>query len=223
MERLFSQELLDLSRTGAASVFDSVTFPWQILPLLSEWISRRGEVLSSGEFRQVLPGVWIAKSASVAETAVLAGPCIVDCGAEIRHGAFLRGAVFVGKDCVVGNSTELKNALLFDGVQVPHYNYVGDSVLGYRAHLGAGAICSNVKSDKSPVTVSLPERRIETGRRKFGAIVGDFAEIGCNSVLCPGSVIGRRSIVYPLSRVRGYVPADRIRKDDFRMVEREKE
>lgn len=218
-----TDDLLDLSHTRAASLFDGVSYPWEILDLISNWIRRAGETLSSEEFDHPAPDVWIAKDACVASSASVSGPCIIDREAQVRHCAYLRGAVMIGKGCVVGNSTEVKNALLFDGVQVPHYNYVGDSVLGYRAHMGAGVICSNVKSDKSPVTVAYPGGRIETGRKKFGAILGDFAEIGCNSVLCPGSVIGRRSIVYPLSRVRGYLPSDRIWKDALHIVERTKE
>lgn len=218
MQRLKTKELLDLSRTVAAELLEDLPYPWAVTAGLCEGIRRLGASLPGGEYREILPEVWVAADAVVAPSAVVLGPCIVDHGAVIRPGAYLRGAVIIGKNAVVGNSTEVKSSLLFDGVQVPHYNYVGDSVLGYRAHLGAGAVCSNVKSDKSPVTVSLDGRKIPTGRRKFGAVVGDFGEVGCNSVLCPGTVIGRFATVYPLCRVRGYVPEKSILKESGNMA-----
>ena len=204
--------LLDLGRTIAKELFDEVTFPWEILPNIKEFILKLGAALDRNKFDNPQENVWIAKTASIFDTAYIAGPCIIDEGAEVRHCAFIRGSVIVGKNTVVGNSTELKNCLLFDNVQVPHYNYIGDSILGYKAHLGAGAITSNVKSDKSLVVVHGQGENMETGLKKFGAMLGDFVEVGCNSVLNPGTVIGRESNVYPLSCVRGVVPARHIYK-----------
>ena len=218
MKRLKTTALLDLSRTVAGELLRDVPYPWEVLGGLCEGIRRMGRDLPQDEYREILPEVWVATDAVVDPSAVVLGPCIVDHGAVLRPGAYLRGAAVIGKNAVVGNSTEIKNALLFDGVQVPHYNYVGDSVLGYKAHLGAGAICSNVKSDKSPVTVSLDGRKIPTGRKKCGAVVSDFGEVGCNSVLCPGTVIGRNATVYPLSRVRGYVPEKGIFKEPGNII-----
>lgn len=197
--------LLDLGKTIAKELFDEVTFPWEVLPNIKEFIVRLGPSLSRDRFDNPQENVWIAKTANIFDTAYIAGPCIIDEGAEVRHCAFIRGSVIVGKNAVVGNSTELKNCLLFDGVQVPHYNYVGDSVLGYKAHLGAGAITSNVKSDKTPVAVKHSDTNtvLNTELRKFGAVVGDYTEVGCNTVLCPGTIIGRECIIYPQSRVRG--------------------
>ncbi len=207
------RELLDLEHTRAAKLFAGKHFPWEVLPLISDFIIALGKTLPEDEFFSPSENVWIAKDAVVFPSAYIAGPCIIDHGAEVRHCAFIRGSAFVGKNCVVGNSTELKNVILFDNVQVPHYNYVGDSILGYKAHMGAGSITSNVKSDRSPVVVKSGVENIETGRKKFGAVLGDFVEIGCNSVLNPGSVIGRNSTVYPVSCVRGVVPANSIYKD----------
>ncbi len=195
-------------------------YPWEALASLPEYIRALGQTLPAEEYERVGEDIWIAKSAEVAPTASLHGPLIVCSDAEIRHCAFLRGSAIVGRGAVVGNSTELKNCILFDGVQVPHYNYVGDSVLGYKAHMGAGAVTSNVKSDKTPVTVHFGDERVETGRKKFGAMLGDYAEIGCGSVLNPGTVIGRRSNVYPLSSVRGYVPAESIYKAQNKIVKK---
>ena len=187
-------------------------YPWEALAFISDFILELGTTLSPEEYDRVGENIWIAKTATVAPTASLNGPCIVCDSAEIRHCAFVRGSVIIGAGAVVGNSTELKNCILFDGVQVPHYNYVGDSILGYKSHMGAGAITSNVKSDKSLVTVSIGGEKIETGRKKFGAMLGDYVEVGCNSVLNPGTVIGPHTNIYPLSPVRGYVPANSIYK-----------
>ena len=193
-------------------------YPWEALAGLSDMIRVLGECLSRAAYEEREEGVWIARTARVAESARIAGPCIICEEAEVRVGAFIRGAALVGRGAVVGNSTELKNCVLFDGAAVPHFNYVGDSILGYRAHFGAGAVTSNVKSDKTPVSVRAGSERIETGRRKFGAAVGDLVEVGCNSVLCPGAVIGRMSRVYPLSSVRGYLPALHIYKGEGKVV-----
>lgn len=187
-------------------------YPWEALASLSDFIRELGKTLSEELYEQRGEDVWVAKSATVAPTAFLGGPTIICEGAEVRHCAFIRGSAIVGAGAVVGNSTELKNCILFDGVQVPHYNYVGDSILGYKSHMGAGAVTSNVKSDKTPVTVSCDGEKIETGRKKFGAMLGDFVEVGCNSVLNPGTVVGPNTNIYPLSPVRGYVPANSIYK-----------
>ena len=204
--------LLDLGQTLAAPLFAGLDYPWQALAGIHDFILSTGKELPLDEYRRVGDDVWIAHSASVAPTAVILGPTIISADAEIRHGAYIRGSVIVGRGAVVGNSTELKNAILFNGVQVPHFNYVGDSILGYRSHLGAGAITSNVKSDRSLVRLKIGGILLETGLKKFGAIVGDGVEVGCNSVLNPGSIIGRRSSVYPLTMVRGIVPPDSIVK-----------
>lgn len=193
-------------------------YPWEALAGLSDMIRVQGECLSRAEYEEREEGVWVSRTARVFESARIAGPCIIGHEAEVRQGAFIRGAVLIGRGAVVGNSTELKNCVLFDGVAVPHFNYVGDSILGYRAHFGAGAVTSNVKSDKTPVTVRVGEERIACGRRKFGAAVGDLAEVGCNCVLNPGTVIGRMSRVYPLSSVRGYLPSLHIYKGEGKVV-----
>ncbi len=211
-EDLTIVSLLDLSKTMAAAIFDGLTYPWEALPKISEFIMTVGPTLSPDEYEQRGENIWIAKSAKIAPTAYLSGPLIVCPNAEVRHCAFIRGSAVVGADSVIGNSTELKNCIIFQSTQVPHYNYIGDSILGYKAHLGAGAITSNLKSDRSMVTISVPEGRIDTELKKFGAIVGDNVEVGCNSVLNPGTVIGRNSTVYPLSMVRGIVPKDSIYK-----------
>ncbi len=193
-------------------------YPWQALDGLKDWIRALGPTLPESEYLHTAEEVWVARSATVAPSALICGPAVIGPEAEIRHGAFIRGSALVGAGAVVGNSVELKNCILFDGAQVPHFNYVGDSVLGYRAHMGAGAVTSNVKSDKTPVCVRCGGECIETGRKKLGAMLGDFAEVGCNSVLNPGTVIGARSNVYPLSSVRGYVPADSIYKSGSSIV-----
>jgi len=215
------EELLDLSKTVAAELFAGKTYPWEVLEDISAFILKLGPSLDKDKFEQVQENVWIAKDANVYPSAYIAGPCIIDSGAEVRHCAFIRGSAIVGKNAVVGNSTELKNVVLFDNVQVPHYNYVGDSVLGYKAHMGAGSITSNVKSDKTLVVVKTPEGNIETMRKKFGAILGDHVEVGCNSVLNPGTVLGRAVSVYPTSSVRGVVPENSIYKDKDNIAVRE--
>lgn len=214
------QHLLDVSHTVAAPLFEGITHPWEVLPGIAAFIWKLGPVLDPALYDTPREGVWIAKDAEVASSASIAGPCVIDLGAEIRHCAFIRGSAVIGKGCVVGNSTEVKNAVLFDRVQVPHFNYVGDSVLGYRAHMGAGSITSNVKGDHSLVEVVLEGRRIATGLKKFGAILGDHAEIGCNAVLNPGVIIGRGSNVYPTVNVRGVVPANSIVKQAGVVVEK---
>ena len=213
-------ELFDLDKTIAAELFEDKLYPWEVLGDIKDFILRLGETLSPEDFDHPSEGVWIAKDARVFPSAYIGSPCIIDSGAEIRHCAFIRGSAIVGKGAVVGNSTELKNVVLFDKVQVPHYNYVGDSVLGYRAHMGAGSITSNVKSDKSLVVVRDGGNTMETGRKKFGAMLGDGVEVGCNSVLNPGTVVGRNSNIYPLSSVRGTVPADSIYKAKDNIAEK---
>lgn len=218
LETISVKALLDTKRTIAGDYVGSFDIPWEILPGISEEIISIGNKLSTDEYDKIGEDVWISKSADVAETAFIAGPAIIDHGAQIRHCAFIRGKAIVGKEAVVGNSTELKNVILFDGVQVPHYNYVGDSVLGYKSHMGAGAITSNVKSDKSNIKLKAGEEIFETGMRKFGAVLGDFVEIGCNSVLNPGTIVGRNSNIYPLSMVRGIVPENSIYKNSREIV-----
>ena len=211
------ENLFDLTHTKAAEYLKNHTYPWQALKGIGGMIEALGEELPETEYTQISEKVWVHKTATVAPTALLGAPCIVGANTEIRHGAFIRGAALVGDGCVVGNSVELKNVILFDGVQVPHYNYVGDSILGYKAHMGAGSVTSNVKSDKSLVTIH-SQPPIPTGIKKVGAMLGDFVEVGCNSVLNPGTVIGRNSNVYPLSSVRGVVPANHIYKDKNHIV-----
>ena len=205
-------DLFDLEHTIARDLFTGKTYPWEVLDGIKEYIYQLGVTLDPAEYDHPSDGVWVAKDAKVFPSAYLGEPCIIDHGAEVRHCAFIRGSAIVGKNAVVGNSVELKNVVLFDNVQTPHYNYVGDSVLGYKAHMGAGSITSNVKSDKTLVVVKAKDEQIATGRKKFGAMLGDNVEVGCNSVLNPGTVIGRRSSVYPTSSVRGVIPADSIFK-----------
>ena len=212
MNRLAIESLFSLEHTLAAELFLNKKYPWEVLPEIGEFIKKLGAELDPAVFTRVEENIWIAKSASVMPSAHISGPCIIDENAEIRHCAFIRGNVIVGKNSVVGNSTEVKNSVIFDGVQIPHYNYVGDSCLGYKSHIGAGGITSNVKSDKSLVEVKLDGSSISTGLKKFGAMLGDFVEVGCSSVLNPGTVIGRNSSIYPLSSVRGFVPEDSIFK-----------
>lgn len=206
--------LFDLSHTLAATYLTALTYPWEALSHLEAWIIQLGKALPLDDYEQHSPNVWIHKTAHISPTSAIGGPCIIGAETEVRHGAYVRKNALIGKGCVVGNSVEIKNAILFDGVQIPHYNYVGDSILGYRAHMGAGAIASNVKADRTSVVVHCEGVRHETGLRKLGAMLGDYAEVGCNSVLNPGTVIGRRSVVYPLSSVRGCVDADSIYKKD---------
>lgn len=212
MEQYTIKNLYNLEETIAADLFADAVYPWELLPKISSFIMELGQKLPADRFTQVQENVWIAHSAKVAPTACINGPAIIDEEAEIRHCAFIRGNAIVGKGAVVGNSTELKNVVLFNKVQVPHYNYVGDSILGFKSHMGAGSITSNVKSDKTLVVVKDGEEKIETGMKKFGAMLGDNVEVGCNSVLNPGTVIGRNSNVYPTSMVRGCVPAGSIYK-----------
>ena len=211
-------ELLDLDKTIAAKLFEGKTYPWEALDGIKSFILELGATLSADEYDHPEDGVWIAKDAKIFPSAYIGAPCIIDNGAEVRHCAFIRGNAIVGKNAVVGNSTELKNVVLFDNVQVPHYNYVGDSILGYKSHMGAGSITSNVKSDKLPVVIKNGDEKIETGRKKVGAMLGDFVEVGCNSVLNPGTVIGRNSNVYPTSCVRGVIPENSIYKDQGNIV-----
>ncbi len=211
-ENLLAKNLFDYTKTIAAPLLESIEYPWEALPKINEFIIALGKTLDPDIYEQKGENIWIAKSATIYPSAYLGGPLIVCEDAEIRHCAFIRGSAIVGKGAVVGNSTELKNSILFDGVQVPHYNYIGDSILGYKAHTGAGTITSNLKSDKSLVTVLCEGEKVETDVKKFGAMLGDFVEVGCNSVLTPGSVVGRHTNIYPLSFVRGYVPQNSIYK-----------
>lgn len=211
------QDLFDLSHTRAADYLRNHSYPWEALKGISPMIQALGETLPETEFAQVQEGVWVHRTAKIAPTAYLGAPCIIGAETEVRHGAFIRGSALVGDNCVVGNSVELKNVILFDGVQVPHYNYVGDSILGYKAHMGAGSITSNVKSDKSLVTIHC-QPPIATGIKKVGAMLGDYVEVGCNSVLNPGTVVGRNSNIYPLSCVRGVIPARSIYKDKNNII-----
>lgn len=220
MKGLIVGELYTLEETIAKEIFEGVTYPWEVLPKISSFILELGEKLSEEEYEKRGENVWIAKSAKVAPTAYINGPAIIGKDAEVRHCAFIRGNAIVGEGAVVGNSTELKNVILFNKVQVPHYNYVGDSILGYKSHMGAGSITSNVKSDKKLVVVKTPEENIETGMKKFGAMLGDEVEVGCGSVLNPGTVVGSHSNIYPLSSVRGYVPGRSIYKKQGEIVEK---
>jgi NDP-sugar pyrophosphorylase family protein len=221
MEQLKICELYsDLSKTLAKELLESKTYPWEVLPLISQFIVELGNTLSEEEYEKRGENVWIAKSAKVAPTAYINGPAIIGKEAEVRHCAFIRGNALVGEGAVVGNSTELKNVILFDKVQVPHYNYVGDSILGYKSHMGAGSITSNVKSDKKLVVVKGQTEKIETGLKKFGAMLGDEVEVGCGSVLNPGTVVGSHTNIYPLSSVRGVVPSGSIYKKQGEVVAR---
>lgn len=208
------------TRSVAFPYLAHYTYPWEALAAITQIIEKIVKDLPREEFYELSPNVWVAKSARIAKSAYIGAPTVICEDAEVRHGAFIRGAAIVGRGAVVGNSTELKNCILFDGVQVPHFNYVGDSILGYKAHLGAGAVTSNVKSDKSYVAVHCYGRTVETGCRKFGAMLGDHVEVGCNSVLNPGTVIGRYTNVYPLSSVRGYVPSECIYKSQNSIVKK---
>ena len=204
--------LFDLTHTLAADYLKNFEYPWQALAGIGQMIIELGRMLNSSEYKETSENVWVHKTAKVAPTAYIGAPCIIGEGAEIRHCAFIRGSALIGKNCVVGNSTELKNVILFDNVQVPHYNYVGDSVLGYKAHMGAGSITSNIKADKTLVTIKLDGQVIQTGLKKLGAMLGDGVEGGCNSVLNPGTIIGKNTSVYPLSSVRGVIPSNVIYK-----------
>ena len=222
MDGIKINQLLDLNYSIAAELFNNTEYPFEVLPKIGDFILKLGNTLSTDDFEKIGNDIWISKTAKVAKSASITGPAIIDEGAEIRHCAFIRGNAIVGKGAVVGNSTELKNVVLFDKVQVPHYNYVGDSVLGYKSHMGAGSITSNVKSDKTLVTVKYGNEKIETGLKKFGAILGDEVEVGCGSVLNPGTIIGKKSQIYPLSSVRGVVNENSIYKRAGEVVEKYK-
>ena len=215
--------MLDMTQTIAGELFQGKTYPWEVLPEIGDFIVKLGKTLDPDEYDYLEGNIWIAKSAKVAPTACINGPAIIGKNTEVRHCAFIRGKALVGEGCVVGNSTELKNVVLFNNVQVPHYNYVGDAVLGYKSHMGAGSICSNVKSDKKLVVVKADGEKIETGMKKFGAMLGDEVEVGCGSVLNPGTVVGSHSNIYPLSSVRGFVPAYSIYKKQGEVAEKQGE
>lgn len=212
--------LYNLNETIAAAIFEGCTFPWEVLPKIGDFIVALGNTLSEDEYEKKGDCIWIAKSAEVFESAYINGPCIIGKEAQVRHCAFIRGNAIVGEGDVVGNSTELKNVILFNKVQVPHYNYVGDSILGYKAHMGAGSITSNVKSDKKLIVIKGADESIETGLKKIGAFLGDEVEIGCGSVLNPGTIIGKKSNIYPLSSVRGFVQAGSIYKKQGEIVKK---
>ena len=206
------KELYDLDHTMAAAYLERFTYPWEALAGIGDLICELGQALPADEYKNIGPDIWVSVTAVIAPTASITGPAIIGPGTEVRQCAFIRGNALVGRDCVVGNSTELKNVILFDNVQVPHYNYVGDSILGFRSHMGAGSITSNVRSDKKPVIIKNGDLRMETGRKKVGAMIGDCVEVGCGAVLNPGSVVGRGTMIYPLSMVRGYIPAGSVYK-----------
>lgn len=220
MEECKIKNLYNLEETIATKIFEGVEYPWEVLPKIGDFIIELGNSLSLDEYDKIGEDIWIAKTATVAPTAYIKGPAIIGKNAEIRHCAFIRGKAIVGEGAVVGNSTELKNVILFNKVQVPHYNYVGDSILGYKAHMGAGSITSNVKSDKTNVVIKYEGDKIETGLKKMGAILGNYVEVGCNSVLNPGTIIGSNTNIYPLSSVRGYVPKGSIYKKQGDIVEK---
>ena len=213
-------DLYDLSHTQAKQFLEQFQYPFEALEGIKNMILALGETLDKNEYSEISEHVWVHKTASIAPTAYLGAPCIIGANTEVRHCAFVRGSALVGENCVVGNSVELKNVILFDNVQVPHYNYVGDSILGYKSHMGAGSITSNVRSDKQKVILKAGEERMETNRKKVGAMLGDFVEVGCNSVLNPGTIVGRNSIVYPLSCVRGSIPENSIYKTGGVIAER---
>ena len=215
------KDLYSLDHTMAKSLLEQFEYPWEALAHIGEYVEKLGESLSKNEYMNPAKGIWIHKSAKVAPTAGIIGPVIIGPEAEVRHCAFIRGKVIIGANAVVGNSSELKNVILFDNVQVPHYNYVGDSILGYKAHMGAGSITSNVKSDKKLVEVHLDDTKIETHMKKIGAILGDYVEVGCGSILNPGTIVGRHSNIYPLSSVRGYVAGHSIYKNKNEVVQKE--
>lgn len=220
MQSILIEDLFDCTKTLAAALFEGKRYPWMVLPQIKDFVRALGEQLSSDEYERRDGDVWVARDAQVFDSAYIAGPTIIGHGAQVRHCAFIRGSVLVGAGGVVGNSTEIKNSILFDGVQVPHFNYVGDSVLGYKAHMGAGSITSNVRSDKKNIVVHMPGESIETGLRKFGAMLGDYVEVGCNSVLNPGVVVGRHVIIYPTSCVRGVVGINSIYKNSGEVIDR---
>ena len=214
-------ELFDLSHTAARTFFETALYPHELLACIPE-IVREIASARADEYEEIAPSVFIARDATVSPLATVEGPTVIGHRTEVRPGAFIRGSAVIGDGCVIGNSTEIKNAILFDGAQVPHYNYVGDSILGYRAHMGAGSICSNYRADHATVTLRADDEKIESGRRKLGAIIGDLCEVGCGAVLCPGTILGRESNVYPLSLVRGTVPAASIHKNSGEITEKRK-
>lgn len=218
MEKIKIENLYNLEETIAKDIFEGCTYPWEVLPRIKEYIIELGKTLDKEKFQEIKPNVWVAKSAEIAPTAYINGPCIIDEEATLRHCAFIRGSAIVGKKAVVGNSTELKNAILFNNVQVPHYNYVGDSIIGYKSHLGAGSKTCNLKSDKTSIEIKNGENIIKTGMRKIGAMVGDGVEVGCNSVLNPGTIIGKNTNIYPLSSVRGVINENSIYKNRNEIV-----
>lgn len=222
MELFKVSNYLDVEHTIAKYMFDSVENPWEVLPSIGVFIEQLGPMLPADEFEQKGANVWISRTARVAPTASITGPCIIDADTEIRHCAFIRGNAIIGKKCVIGNSTEVKNSIIFDEVQIPHYNYVGDSILGFRSHLGAGAITSNVKNDKSNVEVNFALGRMDTKLRKFGAVIGDYTQVGCNTVLNPGTIIGRNVSIYPLCNVRGLVNENVIYKAPGKVTQKVK-
>ena len=213
-------DLYDVSKTIAKELIMSKEYPWEVLTEIKKYIIRLGNELSVEKYEKIGEDIWIAKTARIAKTVEINGPCIIDENAEIRHCAYIRGSAIIGKECVVGNSTELKNCILFDNVQVPHFNYVGDSILGYKSHMGAGAVTSNVKSDKTLVEVKASDSIIKTGLKKLGAMLGDNVEVGCNSVLCPGTIIGKNTNIYPLSMVRGVVGENKIFKNKGQIIDK---
>ena len=213
--------MLDMTQTIAGELFQGKTYPWEVLPEIGDFIVKLGKTLDPDEYDYLEGDIWIAKSAKVAPTACINGPAIIGKNTEVRHCAFIRGKAIVGENCVVGNSTELKNVILFNNVQVPHYNYVGDSILGFKSHMGAGSITSNVKSDKTKVTINYQGEKLNTGLKKMGAILGNYVEVGCNSVLNPGTVIGSNTNVYPLSSVRGFIPRGCIFKKQSNIVQKD--
>lgn len=220
LNKITTKALFDCTHTIANELFEQTTYPWEVLDKIGEFIMAIGPTLPKEKYDQIGNDIWIAKTANVAPSALITGPLIICENAEVRHCAFIRGKAIVGSGAVVGNSTELKNSILFDNVQVPHFNYVGDSIYGYRSHTGAGVIASNLKSDKTNVVVDVDGEKLDTGLKKLGAIIGDDVEVGCNSVLNPGTVIGKNTNVYPLSRVRGFVPANSILKRPDEVVEK---
>ncbi|GHU61650.1 glucose-1-phosphate thymidylyltransferase [Clostridia bacterium] len=215
---IHNADLFDLSHTIAKELFITTTYPWEILDKISDFILTISSSLHNQGYQEIKEHIWVGQNVKIAETAVLTAPLIIGKNSEIRPGAYLRGSIIIGEEAVIGNSTEIKNAILFDGVQVPHYNYVGDSILGHLAHMGAGAITSNVKGNKEQVFIHLPEKSMETGRKKVGAMIGDKAEIGCHAVLNPGTVVGRNTQIYPLCNVRGVIPEEIILKSEKEMV-----
>lgn len=212
MNNIKITDLFDLSHTSASDYLSQFTYPWEALKGISNLIIELGNRLNPDEYDNPSENVWIHKTAKVFPSAYIGAPCIIGAGTEVRHCAFIRGSALIGENCVIGNSAELKNVIIFDNVQTPHYNYVGDSILGYKSHMGAGSITSNVKSDKTKVVIKNGSEALETGIRKIGAMLGDFVEVGCNSVLNPGTIVGRNSNIYPTSCVRGVIPADSIYK-----------